>query len=251
MVRQKKLTQKYPKINSAKINSVKINSPKKYKRQVQPKTNKNVLARKEYTRDFFHEIKAKTNPFSQFKLWYQDALNEPGIVEANAMALATTAKSGQTSIRMLLLKKFDQSGFIFFTNYRSKKGKEIELNNRVALLFYWPILERQVRLEGSVSKISRKESLKYFKSRPVGAQIGANISPQSQVIKDRKVLEEAYVRFAESHKNTDIPLPVNWGGYRLTPNYFEFWQGRQDRLHDRLVYKRLSKKKEHSAWKML
>ena len=177
------------------------------------------------------------SPIRQFQTWY-DEVRAQGVSEQDAisMTLTTAAKDGQPSARVVLLKSFDDSGFVFFTNYQSRKGRELAENPRASLLFYWSLLWRQVRIEGVVEKISAGESENYFQSRPLGSKLGAWASPQSEVVESRETLE---ARFAELQKSfgADVPRPEHWGGYRLKPNSIEFWQGRDNRLHDRLRYR--------------
>jgi len=181
--------------------------------------------------------KIDSNPIRQFQTW-SDEVRAQGVSEQDtiSMTLATTGTDGQPSARIVLLKSFDDRGFIFYTNYQSRKGQELSENPRASLLFYWPQLWRQVRIEGVVEKISPAESEAYFQSRPLGSKLGAWASNQSQVVDQRETLE---ARFAELQKRfgEDIPRPEHWGGYRLKPNSIEFWQGRDNRLHDRLRYR--------------
>ena len=176
------------------------------------------------------------NPIRQFQAWL-DEVRGSGVSEQDAisMTLGTAGKDGQPSARIVLLKSFDDRGFVFYTNYHSRKGKELSGNPRACLLFYWPQLWRQVRIEGDIAKVSTAESEEYFQSRPLGSRLGAWASDQSEVVETREVLE---ARFAELEKRfgEDVPRPEHWGGYRLKPNSIEFWQGRDNRLHDRLRY---------------
>jgi pyridoxamine 5'-phosphate oxidase len=177
------------------------------------------------------------NPIRQFHTWL-DEVRASGVSEQDAisMTLGTAGKDGQPSARIVLLKSFDDRGFVFYTNYHSRKGKELNDNPRACLLFYWPQLWRQVRIEGDIEKVSTMESEAYFQSRPLGSRLGAWASNQSEVVDSREVLE---ARFAELEKRfgNDVPRPEHWGGYRLKPGSIEFWQGRDNRLHDRLLYR--------------
>jgi len=183
------------------------------------------------------------NPFNQFKKWFDQAV-EAKTIEPNAMTLATATKDGIPSARIVLLKEFDETGFVFFTNYDSRKGKELNDNPFAAILFWWREFERQVRIEGKIEKISRKESEEYFNQRPLKSRYGALVSNQSQIVENREALEK---RFSELEKQfgEKPPTPENWGGYRLIPVKFEFWQGRESRLHDRICYQR-----ENNNWKI-
>ena len=179
------------------------------------------------------------NPFKQFEQWFQ-AASEAEPVLPEAVSLATATREGRLSSRMVLLKDFDETGFVFYTNYESRKGIELAENPNAALVFYWRQLERQICITGTVSRVSREESEAYFRTRPRGSQIGALTSPQSQVVASREVLERRFQQLMAEYEGREIPLPSYWGGYRLSPDTIEFWQGRSDRLHDRFLYKRQS-----------
>ncbi len=175
------------------------------------------------------------NPFKQFEQWFQAATEaEPVLPEA--VSLATATREGRLSSRMVLLKDFDETGFVFYSNYESRKGLELAENPNAALVFYWRQLERQICITGTVSKVSREESEAYFRTRPRGSQIGALTSSQSQVVASREVLENRFQQLLAEYEGREIPLPSYWGGYRLSPATIEFWQGRSDRLHDRFLY---------------
>ena len=195
--------------------------------------------RREYASRALTEDSAHADPIQQFSAWFDEALQSQ-LIDVNAMTLATASPNGAPSARIVLLKGADASGFVFYTNYDSAKGRALAANPRACLLIFWAELERQVRITGSVTKTTAEESEQYFHSRPFESQIGAAVSKQSQPIADRAQLEARYAEFAEKHRGSIVPRPSNWGGYRVTPETIEFWQGRKSRLHDRLLYSRQS-----------
>lgn len=192
--------------------------------------------RYEHAPDGLRRADLDPNPFTQFSNWFAAAV-EAGIRDLNAMALATADKSARPSVRIVLLKGFGEDGFVFFTNYESGKAQQLDANPFAALGFYWIELDRQIRISGPVEKTSREESERYFHSRPLGSQLGAWASRQSEVIDARRVLEAKLAELTERFENKPIPLPPHWGGFRLIPDTFEFWQGRPNRLHDRFRYR--------------
>ena len=177
------------------------------------------------------------DPIEQFGKWMQDALGK-GILLPNTMTLATATAEGVPSARMVLLKGVDPAGFTFFTNYESRKGRELAANPRAALVFHWPELARQVRVSGSVTRLPEEEYDEYFSTRPPGSKLGAWASPQSETIEGRRELEQRVDRLASEHPGADMPRPPYWGGFRVDPTEIEFWQGRANRLHDRFLYER-------------
>ena len=177
------------------------------------------------------------DPIRQFTLWFTAAANA-GVRDVNAMSLATATPEGEPSVRIVLLKGFDERGFVFFTNHSSEKGKQLKANPRAALALYWVQLERQIRIAGSVEQTSREESEHYFHSRPHGSQLGAWVSRQSEAIDSRQILDARLAKITERYAEGTVPLPPHWGGYRVKAETIEFWQGRQNRLHDRFRYTR-------------
>ena len=201
--------------------------------------------RQDYTKSGISIETLNENPILQFELWFAQA-QKAELPEPNAMSLATCSSERLPNIRTVLLKYFDQKGFVFFTNYTSKKAYEINDNNNVALLFPWIALERQVKVRGKAERISTTESLKYFVSRPYGSQLGAWVSHQSTVISGRSILEQKLAEMKRKFKEGKVPLPDFWGGYRVIADQIEFWQGRSNRLHDRFLYT----KQDNNSWNL-
>lgn len=200
--------------------------------------NKHVLhnMRQEYNQGELSEEAVAGGPIEQFAKWFAEA-EDAGFKDPNAMSVSTVGEGGRPSSRMVLLKEFDKRGFVFYTNYESRKGQEIGEGAPGAILFYWDKLERQVRIEGRFEKTSREESEEYFRSRPYDSRIGARVSKQSRELESRgKMVREIAIEVAKHPISP--PLPDEWGGYRLVPDYFEFWQGRKSRLHDRIVFEK-------------
>jgi len=200
--------------------------------------------RREYKLNILFEETVQKNPFNQFEEWFREVL-KVGLIEPNAMMLATADDNAKPSVRVVLLKGLSKKGFTFFTNYTSRKGKDLTENSSASLLFFWAELERQVRVEGEIKKISKVESQKYFNTRPIESRLAAWASEQSKTIPGRDYLDAKFEIFKREFKGKQIPLPPDWGGFRLVPEYFEFWQGRESRLHDRICYK-----KSKSSWKI-
>lgn len=200
--------------------------------------------RNEYKTRALLENEVQNDPVRQFDQWFREALKAE-VHEPNAMTLATAGKNGQPSARIVLLKGYDPKGFVFYTNYNSRKSLQLQENPLAAMIFFWPELERQVRIEGRTEKIEAELSEQYFNSRPLGNRLGAWVSPQSEVIPDRTYLENRLQEYMERYPDEKVPRPEHWGGYRLYPELIEFWQGRPNRLHDRLCFT-----KKEDSWSM-
>jgi pyridoxamine 5'-phosphate oxidase len=193
--------------------------------------------REDYRKQALEESALLPDPLDQFRLWFQQA-QQAELLEPNAMSLATASRDGVPNVRMVLLKEADTRGFVFYTDYRSTKGRELDANPRAALCFWWGALERQIRIGGTVTRTSAEESAEYFATRPRGSQLGAHASAQSTVLADRAELDQRHLALETRYPGGEIPVPSHWGGFRLTPDTYEFWQGRASRLHDRLRYQR-------------
>ncbi len=200
--------------------------------------------RHDFAKQTLNKKDVNSDPIFQFEKWFKEAVSSK-VNEPNAMTIATVGADGMPSARIVLLRNFNESGFVFYTNYISRKGHEIMDNPNCALLFFWPELERQVRIEGVLSKQTAEESDVYFNTRPRTSKLGAWTSEQSQIIENRKVLDEAYEKLSKKYPGEDIPRPSYWGGYILQPQRIEFWQGRPSRLHDRILYS-----KENNVWRI-
>ncbi len=201
--------------------------------------------RRDYLFTDLDENKVKINPFDQFNVWMEEAI-KADLIDPSAMILATADKNAVPAVRVVLLKRVDKEGLVFYTNYESKKGKDISENPQASLLFFWKELERQIRISGKVKKVSKKESESYFHSRPYESQLAALASKQSSIIPGRKHLENKFDELKNEFNGKEIPLPAYWGGFKLVPESFEFWQGRENRLHDRISYL-----KEKNKWKIV
>ncbi|GAA5130386.1 pyridoxamine 5'-phosphate oxidase [Thalassotalea piscium] len=191
------------------------------------------------------ELTAETVPTELFKQWFDDA-NKSGILLPEAMSVSSVSSCGQPSARMVLLKEYNEEGFVFYTNYGSRKSQELSENTKVALLFHWNVLQRQVRIEGTVEKVSPEQSAKYFHSRDIGSQIGAWASHQSKALSHDNQLKEQFEHYQALFKDKEVPLPEFWGGWRVKPHYVEFWQGRASRLHDRLCFEKQGGNWQHA-----
>lgn len=202
--------------------------------------------RREYKLEVLTEESVDKNPFLQFTAWFDQA-RKYDLLEPNAMSLSTVDAEGQPSSRTVLLKYFDETGFVFFTNHGSKKADDIKINPKVAVLFPWLALQRQVRISGVAEKVNFLEASKYFASRPRGSQLGAWVSDQSQVVNNRQLLQEKFTQLKDRFLGKDVPMPKMWGGYRIVPHQFEFWQGGENRIHDRLQYNL----KEDKEWNIV
>ena len=200
--------------------------------------------RKDYKMKSLLETDASANPFEQFQVWWQEAVDSQ-IEEVNAMTLATVTPQGRPDARIVLLKGFDENGFVFYTNYTSQKGQEMAANPYVALVFFWKELERQIRIEGTIELVSIQQSEEYYNSRPELSRLGAWASPQSEVISNRQILEDNMEKYRQEFAG-NIPKPPHWGGYLVKPTAIEFWQGRRSRLHDRLKYL-----KNENSWQIV
>lgn len=200
--------------------------------------------RRDFAKQTLDEGDVNANPIFQFEKWFEEAVGAQ-VIDPNAMTICTATNEGKPSARIVLLRSINENGFIFYTNYASRKGTEIAMNPNCALVFFWPELERQIRIEGVLQKQTAEESNMYFNSRPRESKIGAWVSEQSKVISNREVLNIEYEKLSKKYPDENVPCPPHWGGYLLKPQSIEFWQGRPDRLHDRILYT-----KENNSWKI-
>lgn len=194
--------------------------------------------RSQYNNEAFREDGVVSDPFSQFDAWFKEALEKSDVLDPNAMCLSTCTTDGKPSSRYVLMKSYSTSGFVFYSNYESRKGRELTQNPHACILFFWGPIHRQIRIEGTVEKISDEDSIEYFKTRPKASQASASISKQSQVVASRFELECKLKECLDKYAQNEVPKPTNWGGYLFKPSYFEFWHGHTSRLHDRIVFKK-------------
>jgi pyridoxamine 5'-phosphate oxidase len=232
--------------NAPEINLILYSHQLSYSAQIMELTADVATLRKEYTLRGLHRSELDPDPFLQFKKWFDESVRTAGDREPNAMTLATASRQGVPSARVVLLKGFSERGLTFFTNYESRKARDLDENPRAALNFHWPWLERQIQVEGNVEKVTREESQIYFNMRPIASRLGAIISRQSSIIENREILERNLQTVAAQYRASAPPVPEFWGGYLVKPERFEFWQGRENRLHDRFLYS----KERSGGWRI-